>query len=66
MLAINNQIPSLEVPNLITKCEIVWAQIDLPAKLFVGAYYKPHAHDQESIDELNLSLYVNLKAKQVL
>ena len=58
MPAIANQLSSLEVPNLITKCEIVWAQIDLPEcnKLLVGAYYRPHTHDQLSIDELNLSL----------
>ena len=47
MLTITNQISSLEVPNLITKCEIVWAQINLPDcnKLFVGAYYRPHIYD---------------------
>ena len=58
MLAITNQISSLEVPNLKTKCEIVWAQIDLTDcnKLFVGAYYRPHVHDQPSVDELSLSL----------
>ena len=58
MLAITNQIPSLEVPNLITKCEIVWAQIGLPNcnKLLVGGYYRPYTDDQLSIDELNLSI----------
>jgi len=58
MLAISNQLPSLEMPSLITGCEIVWAQINLPGcnKLFLGVYYRPYMHDQLSIDELNLSL----------
>ena len=58
MLAITNQITSLEIPNLTTNCEIVWAQINLPNcnKLFIGAYYRPHTNDQLSIRELNLSL----------
>ena len=58
MLAITNQITSLEIPNLTTNCEIVWAQINLPDcnKLFIGAYYRPHTNDQLSIEELNLSL----------
>ena len=58
MLAISNQLSSREVPTLETNCEIVWTQIDLPSckKLFVGVYYRPHIHDQLSLDELNLSL----------
>ena len=58
MLAITNQITSLEIPNLTTNFEIVWAQINLPDcnKLFIGAYYRPHTNDQLSIGELNLSL----------
>jgi len=58
MLAISNQLSSLEVPTLRTNCEIVWAQVELPDynKLFVGAYYRAHLHNQLSIDELNLSL----------
>ena len=58
MLAITNQITSLEMPNLTTNCEIVWAQINLYNcnKLLIGAYYRPHTNDQLSVEELNLSL----------
>ena len=66
MLAISNQLSSREVPTLKTNCEIGWAYIELPSckKLFVGAYCRPHTHDQLSLDELNLSLY--LITRQVL
>ena len=64
MLAITNQITSLEIPNLTTNWEIVWSQINLPDcnKLFIGAYYRPHTNDQLSIEELNLPL-CNLKSQ---
>ena len=55
MLAITNQITSLEMTNLTTNCEI---EINLSNcnKLLIGAYYRPHTNDQLSIEELNLSL----------
>ena len=56
MIAISKVLPSYEMTDLQTDCELLWIQIILGNgnKLFVGAYYRPHIDDQHSIDELNL------------
>ena len=61
MLAITDQTSSIHGGTivLIIKCEIACNQTDMPVncnKLFIGAYYRSHKHDQSSIDELILSL----------
>ena len=59
MIAISKVLPSYEMTDLQTDCELLWIQtiVGNGNKLFVGAYYRPHIDDQHSIDELNLSLY---------
>ena len=46
-----------EITALQTNCELLWTQIVLANsnKLYIGAYYRLHVGDQNSIDELNLS-----------
>ena len=58
MIAISKLIPSYEMTALQTECELLWIQVVVGNgnKLFIGAYYRPHIDDQQSIDELNLSL----------
>ena len=58
MIAISKQINSHEITALQTNCELLWTQVAIGNrnKLYIGAYYRPHVGDQNSIDELNLSL----------
>ena len=58
MIAISKQIDSHEITALQTNCELLWMQVAIGNrnKLYIGAYYRPHVGDQNSIDELNLSL----------
>ena len=55
---ISKQINSHKITALQTNCELLWTQVALGNcnKLYIGAYYRPHVFDQNSIDELNLSL----------
>ena len=58
MIAISKLIPSYEMTALQTERELLWIQVVVGNgnKLFIGAYYRSHIDDQQSIDELNLSL----------
>ena len=55
MIAISKLIPSYEMTALQTECELLWIQV-VVGNGNVGAYYRPHIDDQQSIDKLNLSL----------
>ena len=41
-----------------TNCELLWTQVTIgySNKLYISAYYRPHVGNQDSIDELNISL----------
>lgn len=58
MIAISKSLSSQEQPDLKTNCNITWSKISLPGfrNIFVGAFYKPHELDDESLSELWLSL----------
>ena len=58
VMTISKQINSHEITALQTSWELLWTQVIIGNhnKLYIGTYYRPHAGDQNSIDELNLSL----------
>ena len=58
MIAISKQINLHEITALQTNCELLWTQVAIgySNKLYIGAYYRPHVGDQDSNDELNLSM----------
>ena len=44
--------------TLETKCEIMWCKIEITGSknLYVGAYYRPHEKDEESLHEMEISI----------
>ncbi len=45
-------------PEIETNCEILWCKINITGSksLHIGAYYRPHEGDQDSLVELGNSL----------
>jgi hypothetical protein len=58
LIAISNDILSTPVPELQTDCEIVWAKISLVGRkdMYIASYYNPTTSNEDSLDELGLSL----------
>jgi hypothetical protein len=58
LIAINKEYLSSPVPELSTDCEIVWAKISLANSqdLYIAAYYNPKTTNEQSLDELAISL----------
>ena len=58
MVAVKNAHISSKVEELDTKCEIVWVRVNVEGKksFLVGGYYHPHTTDEDSHDQLKLSL----------
>ena len=46
------------MPELETNCELLWCKISLAGRktLYVGAYYRPHESDVDSLNQLEASL----------
>ena len=57
-IAVRNGIVVQEMKNIQSDCKDVWIKIDLfgSKSLLIGAYYKPHEHDQHSWEEFSKSL----------
>ncbi|VDI45583.1 Hypothetical predicted protein [Mytilus galloprovincialis] len=58
LIAINSDHLSTPVPELQTNCEIVWAKISLAGNkdMYLASYYNPKTANEESLEELGLSL----------
>ena len=58
MIAISKHINLHKITALQTNCELLWMLVAIGNrnKLYIGAYYRLHVGDQNSIDEMNLSL----------
>ena len=58
MIAVSKNIVSMTVPELISSCETIWCKLCIPSVkiIYVCAYYRPHISDQNSLDQLNISL----------
>ena len=57
-IAVRNDIVVQEMKDIEYDCEDVWIKIDLfgSKSLIIGAYYKPHEHDQQCWEEFSKSL----------
>ena len=57
-ILINNDLISTRFQHAETKCEIVWARVEISSckSLFIGSYYRPNAQDAESLAQLDESL----------
>ena len=57
-IAARNDLIIVREDTLETNCEILWCSLKLASSktLFIGAYYRPHEGDAESLAELQLSL----------
>ena len=57
-IAINNDLISTRFQHAETKCEIVWARVEISSykSLFISSYYRPNAQDAESLAQLDESL----------
>ena len=57
-IAAKNDLIVVREDTLETNCEILWCSLKLASSktLFIGAYYRPHEGDAESLAELQLSL----------
>ncbi len=57
-LGIKRDIFSERVKELETNCELLWCKLNLIGSktLHIGAYYRPHESDEESLKELDVSL----------
>ncbi|CAG2235098.1 unnamed protein product [Mytilus edulis] len=58
LIAIKNDHLSTPVPELHTNCEIVWAKISLVGNkdMYLASYYNPKTSNEDSIEELGISL----------
>ena len=58
LIAVKDEFKSTLVSELDTDCEILWVQLVLQHKkhLYICAFYRPHVSDQESLNQLELSL----------
>ena len=58
LIAIKNDHLSAPVPELHTNCEIVWAKISLVGNkdMYLASYYNPKTSNEDSIEELGISL----------
>ena len=58
LICVTKWLISDPVPELETDCEILWVKINLVSvnSLLVGAFHRPHMHDDKAIVQLNLSL----------
>ena len=58
--AIKGDIIATHRVDLDTDCEIIWSQCQTAGRrsksLFLASFYRPHAHDVKSLDELGASL----------
>jgi hypothetical protein len=57
-IAVSDDIMSSHMADLDSDCEILWVKVDIVAckSLYIAAYYRPNAHDQESLNNLAASL----------
>ena len=57
-VAAKNDLILVREDTLETNCELLWCSLKLASSktLFIGAYYRPHEGDAESLAELELSL----------
>ena len=55
IILVKSDFPSEEKPEYNSDCETLWVQLHLVGSksVLIGAYYKPHEHDQHSFDELS-------------
>lgn len=68
LLAIKSDFKSMEVVELQTQCEIVWAEVTInnARKLTVGSFYRPQPNDDTSLNCLNESLHrINTNSKSI-
>ena len=58
MIAISKRISSSYEPWFQTSCELVWAKVNINhyQNVYIGAYYRPHLSDYNSIKQLEISL----------
>ena len=69
LIAINSNIPSTSIPELQTKCEMVWAEVTISnaRKLLICSYYRPEPDDTTSLPLLNESLSrINPNSKSII
>ena len=61
--AIKGDIIATHRVDLDTDCEIIWSQCQTAGRrsksLFIAPFYRPHAHDVKSLDELDASLWLS-------
>ena len=57
-IAVRNDSVVQEMKDTQSNCEDVWIKIDLfgSKSLLIGAYYKPHEHDQHSREEFKITV----------
>ena len=65
LILVKNTILVSEIKSLQTNCEITWLKLELfgAQPLYLGSYYRPHEHDENSIIELRKSLDMVNKLK---
>ena len=58
LIAIKDDLISTRADQFESNCEILWCQIYIPGRktIQVGAYYRPHEGDEDSLNELEKSL----------
>ena len=58
MIAVSKSILSMSVPELTTSSEIIWCELSIPGikNIYVCAYYRSHISDQNSLEQLSISL----------
>ena len=57
-ILVKNTLQSTREEELDTSCEILWCKISTTngKNIYVGAYYRPHENDEESLEHLDTSL----------
>jgi hypothetical protein len=63
-IAVRDTIIAQRVKEYETDCENIWVKIELAGQkpLIIGSYYKPHEHDEHSLQEFNRSLQMVTKS----